>query len=254
MNLGFIINDTIRKTIVKFIPATLPTAVKSFNLKTVHQTELDVSGIAAKAAVFNIHTNPKVIEEGLNAGFELMYYLAATGYSLKTPLFDLKIGIPGEYDGTETHLPDGIFPRARIRINRGFRKYLEERVRVEFDGKDLCESIITEARDEATGAVSTVMTRGNILTINGTGLKIEADDANADKVGLFFVAAESGARVKASTIALNNPRSLIVHVPAELKKGQSYRLVIDTQSTPRRGGGILKNIRNFSSAFTLTAA
>ena len=253
LNTGFTIKDIVRKIIVKFTPAFLPNAVKPYNLKTVHQTELDINGIAMKAAVFNIPTSPKVIEEGLNAGFELMYYLAATGYTIKTPIFNLKISVPGQYDGTETHLPDGIYPMARLQTSAEFRKYLKEKVQVEFDGKDICESFITEAKDEATGNVSTMLTRGNILTINGTGLKIEGDDANKGKIGLFFVP-KSGTPIKASTIALNNPRSLIVHIPTELKKGVSYRLSVETQSSPRNGGGILKKVRNFSSEFTLTAA
>jgi hypothetical protein len=84
------------KIAVKFTHAFLPEAKKPYYLKAVHQPELDVHGIASKAGVYNIETSPKVIEEGLNAGMELIYYLAADGYKIKTPLFNLKIRVPGE--------------------------------------------------------------------------------------------------------------------------------------------------------------
>ena len=253
MNIGFIIKDVIQKIVVKFIPASLPTAIKPYNLKAVHQTDLDIHDIAMKAAVFNIPTSPKVIEEGLNAGFELMYYLAANGYRIKTPIFNLRICVPGQYDGTETYLPEGTFPVARLQTSAEFRKYLKEKVKVEFDGKDTCESFIADAKDEATGAVGTVMTRGNILTINGTGLKIEGDEEHKDLVGVFFVP-KTGVPVKATIIALNNPRTLIVHIPNVLKKGESYKLAVGTQSSARNGARLLKKVRDIRSSFMLKAA
>ena len=258
MNLGFIIKDSIQKIIVKFTPATLPTAVKPYHLKVVHQTELDISGIANKAAVYNIPTSPKLIEEGLNAGFELMYYLAATGFKLKTPLFTLKMGFPGEYEGTEKHLPEGVYPVPRIRINPDFRRYLKDKVDIVLDGKDICESFISDALDIATGNVSTseanvAMTRGNILTINGSGLKIESDEDHKDLVGIFFVP-KSGVPIKATNIAVNSPTSLVVHIPNELKKGETYKLAVETQCSARNSGTIVKNVRDIRSNFALIAA
>jgi len=57
-----------------------------------------------------IGTSPKVIEEGFTAGSVLACYLAADGYRLNTPLFKMKVKVPGEYDGSETHLPHGVYP------------------------------------------------------------------------------------------------------------------------------------------------
>jgi hypothetical protein len=37
--------------------------------------------------VYNIETDPKVIEEGFNAAAELIYYLTTDGCKIKTPLF-----------------------------------------------------------------------------------------------------------------------------------------------------------------------
>ncbi|MDR1351900.1 MAG: hypothetical protein LBK05_01355, partial [Treponema sp.] len=80
MALDFTVKDVIHKITAKFVPAFLPDAKKPYNLRAVHQPEVDVHGIASKAEVYNIETDPKVIEEGLTAACELMYYLAADGY------------------------------------------------------------------------------------------------------------------------------------------------------------------------------
>ncbi|MDR2053634.1 MAG: hypothetical protein LBP80_09485 [Treponema sp.] len=74
----------------KFVHAFLPDAKKPYNLKAVFQPELDIHGIASKAEVYNIEADPRVIEEGFTAACELIYYLAADGYKIKTPVFNLR--------------------------------------------------------------------------------------------------------------------------------------------------------------------
>ena len=49
MALDFIAKDIIHKLSVKFIHAFLPSAKKPYNVKTVHQPELDIHAIAGKA-------------------------------------------------------------------------------------------------------------------------------------------------------------------------------------------------------------
>jgi hypothetical protein len=112
-------------------------------LKAVHQPELDIHGIASKADVYNIQTSPKVIEDGLTAGIELIYYLVADGYKVKMPLFNLKLRVPGEYDGSETSLPDGLFPMARLQTSAAFRKYLKDKVKAEFGGIDQSDGCLS---------------------------------------------------------------------------------------------------------------
>jgi hypothetical protein len=207
--------------------------------------------------VYNIGTSPKVIEEGLTAGMELIYYLAADGYRIKTPLFNLKIRVPGEYDGSETHLPQGTFPVVRLQTSAVFRKYLKEKVQVVFDGIDQSDGLIAQVTDEATELVDEVATLGNLLTIHGFGLKIEADEAHQGDVGLFFVQADSSAEsggtpVKVEIIAVNEPRTLKVIVPAALTAGSVYRLKIITQSSAKHSGTLLKDTREVLSDFTLT--
>jgi hypothetical protein len=253
MLINFKVNDVIHKITVKYIKAFLPNAKKTYYLRAVHQPELDIHGIASKAAIYNINTSPKVIEEGLNAGIELMYYLAADGYKIKTPLFNLRIRIPGEYNGSETYLPEGVFPVARLQTSPGFRKYLMEKVKVNFDGIDASDSIIAEVLDEATGLVDEVITRGNILTIRGMGIKLEGDEAHKEKIGVFFLP-KLGVPVKASVIAVNEPRTLKVLVPTELKKGTEYRIAVGTQSSGKCNGVLLKKVQDIRTEFQVIAA
>ena len=253
MGVDFTVKDVIHNITVKFFNAFLPNAKKPFILKAVHQVELDIHGIASKAAVYNVSTSPKVIEDGMNAGIELIHYLVADGYKIKTPLFNLRMKIPGEYDGSEESLPPGVFPVARMRISGGFRKYLRDCVKLVFDGKDTDEGIIAKAVDEATGHVDEVMTRGNILTIHGKGLKIEGDEVNKDVIGVFFKPA-AGMPIKASVIAVNTPKTLKVLVPNELAEGVEYQLSIGTQSSAKCNGFLTKKIRGIRSRFNIVVA
>ena len=252
MALDFIVNDTIHKIAAKFMHTYLPDAKKPYNLRAVNQPELDVHAIASKAEVYNITTPPKIIEEGLIAGFKIMYYLVADGYMLKTPMFTLGIHISGEYDGTETHLPDDVFPEARLQASADFRDYLRKRVQVQIEGKSESEGYIAEARDEATGLVDEVMTRGNFLTIRGYGLKIEHDAAHKTESGVFFKP-PSGFPVKASLIAVNEPRTLKLIVPPELTEGTAYAIYVVSQSSARGSSSLLKEPRQSMSDFTLIA-
>jgi hypothetical protein len=142
MAIDFKVKDTMHRIVVKFIHAFLPDAKKPYNLKAVHQPELDIHGIASKADVYNIQTSPKVIEEGLTAGMELIYYLVADGFKIKTPLFNIKLRIPGEYDGSEKRLPTDFFPMARMQTSAAFRNYLKEHINLEFSGRDESDGLI----------------------------------------------------------------------------------------------------------------
>ncbi|MDR0474402.1 MAG: DUF4469 domain-containing protein [Treponema sp.] len=252
MAIDFNVKDVMHRIAVKFTHAFLPEAKKPYNLRAVHQPVLGVHEVASKADVYNIGTSPQVIEEGLTKGLRLISYLAADGYKISTELFNLKIRVPGEYDGSETHLPHGIFPVARLQISAAFRKYLKERVTVEFDGLDQGEGLIALATDEATELVDEVATIGNLLTIRGSGLKIEGDEAHKDLVGLFFEPEGGGSPVRAEIIAVNEPRTLKVIVPA-LEVGKTYTLRLVTQSSAKHSGTLLKETREVRSEFTLAA-
>jgi hypothetical protein len=254
MALDFTAKDVIHKITAKFVHAFLPDAKKPYNLRAVFQPELDIHGIASKAEVYNIETDPKVIEDGLTAACELIYYLAADGYKLKTPLFNLRIRLPGEYEGAETSLNEGLYPEVRMQSAAHFRQYIKDRVTIQFDGIDQADGLIAEAVDEYRGQVDEVMTIGNLLTIRGYGLKIEGDDEHTDEVGLFFDDGGEGGGVKAEIIAVNEPRTLKVIVPAGLAIRTEYTLKIVTQSSAKSRGNMLKNTREVRSDFKLVVS
>jgi hypothetical protein len=183
----------------------------------------------------------------------LACYLAADGYRLNTPLFKMKLKVPGEYDGSETHLPHGVYPTVVLQASAQFRKYLKEKVKIEFDGVEQSDGLIAEAYDEVSEMMDDIATIGNLLTIHGFGLKIEADESHKDIVGLFFDAEAGYPPVKADIITVNQPRTLKAVVPAGLKNGASYYLGIVTQSSAKGSSTLLKNAREMRSDFMLTA-
>jgi hypothetical protein len=251
MAIDFKVKDILHQIAVKFTHAFLPEAKKPYYAKAKLQPVLGLHEIASKADVYNIQTPSKTIEEGMNAGMQLMFYLAADGYILQTPMFNLRMRIPGEYDGTETHLAEGIHPQARLQTSAEFREYIQNNVTVVFDGVDDNDGHIGEARDEATGLFDDIMTRGNILTIHGTGLKIESDDAHKGEVGLFFTA-PNGAQFKADIIAVNEPKTIKAVVPSSLPSAVPFTICIKTQSSAKGSNHLLKELRELKSEFTLT--
>jgi hypothetical protein len=251
MALDFQVRDVIHNIVARFVRAFLPDAKKPYNLKAEFQPELDIHGVASKAEVYNIQTEPKVIEEGVNAFMELIYYLVADGYKIKTPLFNLRMRLPGEYMGDETHLAEGLYPEARLQAAAAFRQYLRDNVKVEIAGIEADNGHIGEAVDEAAGAIDDSATIGNILTVRGHGLKIEGEAAN--NPGFFFAPA-SGDPIQAVIIPVNEPRTLKVLVPAGLAAGTDYTLVVVTQSSVKSTNGIpLKTPRTVTSDFTVKA-
>jgi hypothetical protein len=252
MAIDFTVRDTIHKITAKFVHAFLPDAKKPYNLKAVFQPELDIHGIASKADVYNIETDPKVIEEGFSAACELIYYLAADGYKIKTPVFNLRIRLPGEYEGAETRLPEGVRPEARLQTAPALRNYIRERVDVVFDGIEQADGFIAEAVDEKTGHTDEVMTLGNIITLRGYGLKIESDAAHAAQAGLWFDSGQSSP-VKAEIIAVNEPRTIKALVPASLAPGGEFYLKIVTQSSAKGSSSLRKELREVRSEFKLAA-
>jgi hypothetical protein len=202
--------------------------------------------------VYNIATSPKIIEEGMLAGMELIYYLAADGFKIKTPVFNLGIRLPGEYDGSETHLPPEVHPEIRLQVNAALRSFIKEKVEVLIDGMDISDGFIGEVRDEKTGLADQTITIDNLVTIHGYGLKVESDAANITGVGVFFEATGQPL-IPAKALAVNEPRLLKVITPATLSAGTDYRIRIVTQSSSKHGSGLLKNVREVVSESVFTA-
>ncbi|MDR2388822.1 MAG: DUF4469 domain-containing protein [Tannerellaceae bacterium] len=252
MALDFILRDVIHRITVKFFPASLPKAKKPYNLRAVYQPELDIHGIASKAEMYNITTSPKVIEEGMTAGMELIYYLAADGYKINTPVFRLKVGTPGEYDGYETYLPEGLYPYGQIILSSKMREYLKKTVKLQFDGIEYNEGFISSIFDKQSDTTDTYITPGGIFILNGTGLKITADNKHAEDTGLYYESVKDGSRIKENknNIAQNNPGSITALCGQNLSHGE-YHIVIRTQATVGSSNKFLKNVREVKSDFTV---
>ena len=237
--------DTMHKIAVKFTPAFLPDAKKPYNLKPVHQQTLDVHGVAGKADAYNIGIDPKIIETGLNGGLKLMRYLACDGFRIKTPLFNLRIRVPGEYEGSETSLPDGVRPVVRLGSSADFREYVRERVQIEFDGVDNPNGMITGFLDIDEDAYKSIFVPGNMFSLTGSKIRVEGSDPAC---GVFFADADNPSNeVKVTRIGVNT-RSKIVGICPNTGHARS-RIVIKTQFAGNSTN--LKNIRTIISSFVV---
>ncbi|MDR2139476.1 MAG: DUF4469 domain-containing protein [Tannerella sp.] len=252
MAIDFNLKDVIHRVTVKFVPTFLPGMKKKYVAHSVLETTLDVHGIASKAEVYNITTPPRVIEEGLEAATKLITYLVADGYKIQTGLVNIRVRIPGVYDGTETQLPEGVLPEVQMTVAPRMRRYIQEHVQLVFDGVEESNGFISKVKDEATGQVNEGVTPDNLVTVRGYGLKIESDAQHAQQTGAFLVDA-SGGETRVKAVALNTPRSLMLLLPAQLSPGAAYTLLIRTQGTMKSNGSLLKSVREVRSGFTLTA-
>ena len=251
MSIDFILRDIVHKVIVKFVPAWLPGAKKKYYAKAVLQPELDIHAVASKASVYNITTSPVVIEEGFIAAIKLIIYLAADSYRFSCDLFRLSIRVPGEYDGTETHLPNGIHPEVRLTVADTLRNYIRDNVQVTFDGIEDANGLIGEVLDEATNEVDSYITPGNIVDVRGYGLKVEADEAHAASAGVFLVNS-AGTEMRVKAIATNEPRLLKLLMPDTIPQGEEFILLVRTQCIVRGGSILLKDLREVKTSFTLS--
>jgi hypothetical protein len=251
MALDFKVRDVMHNSVARFVHASLPDAKKPYNLKAQYQPELDVHGVASKATVYNVQTDPKVIEEGVNAFFELVYYLVADGFRINTPLFNLWMRLPGEYKGDEIGLNEGLHPEARLQPTAAFRQYLRDFVKLVISGIDDDVGHISEVIDESNGQVDATCSMGELLTAHGHGLKIEGDADHTSAVGLFFETLTTPGLWAARSVAVNENKTLKVIVPT-MPTPNVARLKLVTQSSTKGGSYLLKNPREITSEFTLT--
>jgi hypothetical protein len=253
MSVIFKLKDVLHRVTVKLFPAYLPDARKPYIARAVYQPELDIHGIASKAKVYDITTPPEVIEKGFLTALELIYYLTADGYKIRTPLFNLRIGIPGEYEEYDTHLPDGLSVHALLNVAPEFRKYLGEKVRLQFDGIDQRSGFIATIIDKFSETTNTCITPGRVYIIRGGGLKITSDTEHVNDTGLYYENAATGVRIREDmrNIAQNEPQVISAQSSSDLPPADYY-IVIRTQSLSKTSGRPLKNVREVKSDFTVT--
>ena len=99
-----------------------------------------------------------------------------------------------------------------------------------------------------------MLTKGNLISIRGWGLKIDGTEDNHDAIGLYFVpVAGSGQSPKAEIIAVNEPKTLKAIVPTGTYSNYPHRIKIVTQTSAKSAGNILKNLREVwtEGAFTV---
>jgi hypothetical protein len=91
------------------------------------------------------------------------------------------------------------------------------------------QSVIASVTDVATGKVNERLTRGGMITVKGSRIKIAGDSPS---IGLFLVNQETQASVQApaTAIGVNDPSKVIFVTPADLDAG-AYLLSIVTQFT-----------------------
>lgn len=146
-----------------------------------------------------------------------------TGSTLYAP------ALPGSFIGTEGVMdPAKQKPYVSINPSTAFRKELEL-VRPVFSGNvlDSGGARIGLVTDSATGRTDGFMTPGN--TINITGKKIRSLNADGSDIGnIKFVNAETDeVAATVTSLTINEPKRIILIVPASLTDG-TYRLEVET--------------------------
>jgi hypothetical protein len=244
--------DVIHHIEVWFVLNFLPGMKKPYMARSQTLPTLDVEGVAAKASVYGQNLNPEEMVRYVKAYNSLCAYLVADGYGIENALFRTRLRIPGEYDGYETSLPEGLYPAPRINTSPVFQEYIRETVKLDFKGIDETHGHMFKFLDEASGT-DTKMTRGSLFHIQGTGLKIAHDDdpAHITATGLWLVISNSPtSRTRVTAIAVNEPKQIVFVVPANLSTGYTYYVEIVTQSSVKNGGQILKTVRTVRSEKT----
>jgi len=242
-------NEKMQKTIAKFVHNNLPEAKKPYSLITMHQEALDLHGVASKADAYGIGTDPKVIEQGLEEGMKLIAYLVMDGWRVRAPLFNLRIRVPGEYDGTETELPEGVHPVVRLRASSEFRKYVKEHVRIEIDGVAVKNGLISAFLDIDENVTNSIFVPGDQFKLTGTDIMAVGGDPS---VGVYFTPVDSPAHAVRVTRIARNSRSEIIGICPQTGY-QRNKIVVKTQyygSTVK----FLKTVKTIESSFVIEEA
>ncbi|MDR1259340.1 MAG: DUF4469 domain-containing protein [Tannerellaceae bacterium] len=240
------LKDVIHSVTVWLAENTLPNHKKKYIALPQALPYLSVREVAAKASLYDEYTDPEDMVLNVNQYFNLCAYLAADGYGIENLLFRTRIGVPGEYDGYETSLPEGVRPEPRIQVTRIFRQYLKDNVKVDIKGVDEANGHIFTVADDVTGKENEVITIGRPIHINGTGLKIEHDDSqeHIDEVGLWFIPTDGmRSAYRSASVIINEPHTLAAIVPEDLVPETDYYIEAVTRSGVKNGSAALTEVR-----------
>jgi hypothetical protein len=229
MSLGFEVTKVLHRINACFVKAALPGFEGKFHLRPVQQQSLNVHDVASKADIYKIHTSPETIEEGANAFFALVCHLVAEGYRIDTPIFRLSAKIPGVYNGTEEKLPAEISPELRLTAAKQVKDYVKKYSEVALVAKITSQSFIETVFDHGSETSDECITRGQNITITGSGIKILSSPEQQAEAGVFFEHPD-GSMVKASMPPTNEPKRLVVLVPQSLDENVEYRICLKTMA------------------------
>ena len=105
---------------------------------------------------------------------------------------------------------------------------------------------ITEVTDIVTGAVNATLTKGGVVQLVGSRLKLDAKD---EAQGIFFVP-ETGEAVRAAVIAENKPARLMAIISTDLAAG-SYYIEVRTKILEGNKSGKMLKSGKFNKALTV---
>jgi hypothetical protein len=240
--------DVIHHVDVFFEPNALPEAKKPYSARSQVLPYLSVEEVAVKAALYGQSVDTEEMTRYVKSYNNLCAYLVADGYGIENALFRTRLRIPGEYDGYETALPEGLHVAPRINTSPAFQEYIRENVKLDFKGIDETHGRMFTFLDETSGT-DTKMTRNGLFHIHGTGLKIVHDDeqVHINAVGLWlYPSASPASRLRVTAIAVNEPKHIVFVIPGNLSTSYQYYVEIVTQSSVRNSGQLV-NTRTMRS-------
>lgn len=126
-----------------------------------------------------------------------------------------------KYDPDEHQATISVVPSARLR---------EELRTVELDvlGSRNNSAHISRIIDDITQQRDNTVTSGDIITLEGTNIKITDEDPDT---GIFFVHPDGTETMVKHRLIFNEPKRLVSYVPRELAPGE-YQVIVRTRYTP----------------------
>nr|WP_319399458.1 DNA-binding domain-containing protein [uncultured Carboxylicivirga sp.] len=199
--------------------------------------KLDNRAIADRIKKEGSEYQVETLVEILNRADRIKAEALASGYNINTSFMNARLAISGvfyssAFDPEQQKLGALFTPASHTRN-------LIKNTSVNVLGEAQTGIVILKAVDSLTGAANSTITPNNVLVITGDRLQIESDEANTDKVGVFFINTTTNEATKATQIISNKNKELIVMVP-NLPQGD-YELKVVTQGT--NGSNLLKEPR-----------
>lgn len=197
---------------------------------------LNNENIAARIKKEGSEYQMETLVEILNRADRIKAEGLSDGYSIHTLFVNASMGVSGVFK-------DAIFDPEQHSLKARFSpstltSRLMQETGVSMRGMAQTGIVINAITDQLTGVVNSTITPNNVILIEGKKLKITADQANQENVGVFFTNIVTEERIKVKQILLNKNKKLMIMVPP-LEVG-TYSLEIVSQDNK---GKILKEPR-----------